>query len=150
MLVEDSSILQEYLLISEEFVKSTKCSPEKVDYNYRNRFVPLYNHTITIVQSRIRIYDKMIKEEEAFEQLHRKYAEFDLSTAHPIIKDNLVCPILKTILMDPVIAEDGYTYERYAIIKWFTQNAISPMTGLKIGPTLRANTVVKKMVSDII
>jgi hypothetical protein len=34
-----------------------------------------------------------------------------------------------TIYKDPVIAEDGFTYEREAITKWFNNNNRSPTTG---------------------
>jgi hypothetical protein len=35
-------------------------------------------------------------------------------------------------MQDPVIASDGYTYERSAIMNWIKNNNTSPMTGLKI------------------
>lgn len=33
---------------------------------------------------------------------------------------------------DPFVAEDGYTYERRAIERWFEQNDKSPMTNLPL------------------
>lgn len=48
---------------------------------------------------------------------------------------NLHCKLLANWLMhvqdlfkDPVIASDGFTYERYAIEDWLTRKATSPMT----------------------
>jgi len=32
----------------------------------------------------------------------------------------LVCPITQEVLQDPVVAEDGHTYERSALMKWFS------------------------------
>lgn len=54
-----------------------------------------------------------------------------------IIQDNIypkhfLCPITYDIMQDPVIASDGYTYERSAIMNWIKNNNTSPMTGLKI------------------
>jgi hypothetical protein len=42
------------------------------------------------------------------------------------LMDNL---FTSTIYKDPVIAEDGFTYERESIIKWFKNNNRSPTTG---------------------
>ncbi|KAJ6227803.1 regulator of chromosome condensation protein [Anaeramoeba flamelloides] len=43
-----------------------------------------------------------------------------------------ICPITFEIMIDPVIAIDGYTYEREAIESWFEKNKISPMTGKEL------------------
>lgn len=32
----------------------------------------------------------------------------------------LVCPITQEVLQDPVVAEDGHTYERSALMTWFS------------------------------
>ena len=40
----------------------------------------------------------------------------------------LICPITNKIPQDPVIADDGYCYERYAIEKWMEKYTISPVT----------------------
>lgn len=34
--------------------------------------------------------------------------------------------------MDPVVAEDGITYERAAIESWFKNHDTSPLTNLKL------------------
>eukprot|EP00877_Chromochloris_zofingiensis_P001497 jgi/Chrzof1/11348/Cz05g33090.t1 len=39
-----------------------------------------------------------------------------------------VCPITQDVMEDPVIAADGYTYERSAIESWLTTHNSSPMT----------------------
>lgn len=38
------------------------------------------------------------------------------------------CPISLAIFLDPVIASDGYTYERQEILKYKKTNSTSPMT----------------------
>ena len=40
---------------------------------------------------------------------------------------DLLCPLSHEIMFDPVIAEDGCTYERLAIERWFESNDTSPM-----------------------
>nr|XP_058954855.1 WD repeat, SAM and U-box domain-containing protein 1-like isoform X1 [Pocillopora verrucosa] len=45
------------------------------------------------------------------------------------IPDEFLCPITREIMTDPVIAADGYTYERASIDEWLTSGRLtSPMT----------------------
>ncbi len=39
-----------------------------------------------------------------------------------------ICPITHEIMSDPVIAEDGNTYERSAILQWLKEHNTSPIT----------------------
>ncbi|ACE05813.1 hypothetical protein Aasi_0393 [Candidatus Amoebophilus asiaticus 5a2] len=49
------------------------------------------------------------------------------------IPDECLCPITHEIMEDPVIAQDGHTYERAAIQGWFDRgHRNSPMTGGKV------------------
>lgn len=52
----------------------------------------------------------------------------------------IVCPITQLPMRDPVLlAGDGHTYEREAILRWLAENPRSPMTGLAlIEPGARA------------
>ena len=47
----------------------------------------------------------------------------------------LRCPITRELLKDPVVAADGHTYERSAILQWFTQSTRSPMTNIAVPST---------------
>jgi serine/threonine protein kinase len=42
--------------------------------------------------------------------------------------DFLQCPITMELFRDPVLAQDGHTYERQAIEEWIGRNGTSPMT----------------------
>ena len=48
----------------------------------------------------------------------------------------LRCPISMTLCYDPVIAQDGYTYERRCIEDHFEMKQTSPMTNKIIGTSL--------------
>mmetsp|Transcript_19386 Transcript_19386/g.23166 ORF Transcript_19386/g.23166 Transcript_19386/m.23166 type:complete len:787 (-) Transcript_19386:598-2958(-) len=48
---------------------------------------------------------------------------------------SFVCPITRMLLKDPVIAEDGFTYERSAIAQWFQKSNRSPITNLPVAHT---------------
>lgn len=39
-----------------------------------------------------------------------------------------MCPITMVIMKEPVLASDGYTYEKEAIQQWLQSNTISPLT----------------------
>ncbi|CAF1233452.1 unnamed protein product [Rotaria sordida] len=61
----------------------------------------------------------------------------------------LVCPITFSLFCDPVIAEDGHTYERQAITDWIQHNSTSPLTRESITITgLRPNHVVRNLIDE--
>jgi len=64
------------------------------------------------------------------------------------LENCLVCPITQELFVDPVFAEDGHTYERGAITRWFnTGNTRSPVTNEELeGKRLIPNHVLKKIV----
>ena len=43
--------------------------------------------------------------------------------------DEFVCSIMHELMQDPVIASDGHTYERKAIMQWMKRKATSPKSG---------------------
>lgn len=50
---------------------------------------------------------------------------------------------------DPVIATDGYTYERYAIEDWFDKFSTSPMTNMPIpSKVLTPNLSLKSIITN--
>lgn len=49
--------------------------------------------------------------------------------------DYLCCPITQEIFDDPVCAEDGTTYERKAIQRWFEERRTSPKTNVPMATT---------------
>jgi len=56
-------------------------------------------------------------------------------------RNEYVCPILRELMEDPVMAADGYFYERRAIEEWFQRgHRTSPMTGLLLPYTMLVPT----------
>ncbi|GLC46283.1 hypothetical protein PLESTM_001853700 [Pleodorina starrii] len=57
----------------------------------------------------------------------------------PTEKDGLppmyLCPITQDVMVEPVVAADGYTYERLAISEWMLRARTSPMTNLPLEHT---------------
>ena len=95
---------------------------------------------------------KVVKEE--IEATHEVHPELATSRNKP--PDELICPIgLVLMVRDPVIASDGYTYEREEIEKWFTkprepnEPILSPKTGRKLTDTnLTPNQNIRTMARD--
>lgn len=51
--------------------------------------------------------------------------------------DEFLCPITRELMKDPVIAADGYSYERKSMESWIRgKNKTSPMTNLPLQTTL--------------
>ncbi|GIL76913.1 hypothetical protein Vretimale_8622 [Volvox reticuliferus] len=59
-----------------------------------------------------------------------------------------LCPITQDVMTDPVIATDGYTYERSAIMQWLKNKTISPMTNAPMpgGTTLIPNHALRSSI----
>jgi len=62
-----------------------------------------------------------------------------------------LCPITHDVMTDPVVASDGYTYERAAIARWFESSRKSPVTGQSLPYTdLVPNHSVRTLLKTLI
>ncbi|KAJ5071105.1 morn repeat-containing protein [Anaeramoeba ignava] len=68
------------------------------------------------------------------------------------IPQNFICPLTNQIMNDPVIADDGRTYERNAILKWFKNHDTSPVyKEMKLSSTnLIPNLELKKQIQNFL
>jgi len=70
------------------------------------------------------------------------------------IMTRFLCPITGEPMKDPVVGEDGHSYERGAIRRWFKQcdrerkARTSPMTGEVMGGDLVPNVTLRAMMED--
>ncbi|XP_029313781.1 WD repeat, SAM and U-box domain-containing protein 1 [Cottoperca gobio] len=79
-------------------------------------------------------------------KLVRKVEELKSDSVCPGIPDEFLCPITRELMKEPVIAADGYSYEREAINSWInTKNRSSPMTNLPLLTTLLTPNHTLKM-----
>ena len=78
--------------------------------------------------------------------------------AHGVVHmpEEFICPISNFLMEDPVLAEDGRSYEREMIEAWFAQLAAqgqrhmtSPVTRQRMGRSLRANDTVKRAIAEL-
>eukprot|EP00043_Microstomoeca_roanoka_P020574 m.251435 g.251435 ORF g.251435 m.251435 type:complete len:1015 (-) comp17184_c2_seq10:447-3491(-) len=59
----------------------------------------------------------------------------------------LLCPITLDIMVDPVIADDSFTYERESIVSWQRAHGTSPLTRQPISGTFVPNRLVKDFIA---
>jgi len=62
------------------------------------------------------------------------------------LKKHLMCPITRTLIIDPVIASDGFTYERDSIENWLRSNRSSPITREFMRNNLIPNLALKNLI----
>ncbi|XP_030637031.1 WD repeat, SAM and U-box domain-containing protein 1 [Chanos chanos] len=76
----------------------------------------------------------------------RKIEELKSASVSTGVPEEYLCPITQDIMKDPVIAADGYSYEREAIESWInTKSRSSPMTNLPLQTTLLTPNRTLKM-----
>ncbi|XP_030614247.1 WD repeat, SAM and U-box domain-containing protein 1 isoform X1 [Archocentrus centrarchus] len=79
-------------------------------------------------------------------KLLRKVEELKSDSVCLGIPDEFLCPITRELMREPVIAADGYSYEKEAIESWIsTKNRSSPMTNLPLLTTLLTPNHTLKM-----
>ena len=60
-----------------------------------------------------------------------------------------LCPITKQPMSDPVVAQDGQTYQRDAIEYWLKDHGTSPLTGQALGhKQLTPNLLLRSMIQE--
>lgn len=62
----------------------------------------------------------------------------------------LICPLTKSLPIDPVMAEDGRVYERSAIMQFLTQQLKSPTTGRAMGAYLVTAHSIRDMIRGMV
>jgi hypothetical protein len=61
------------------------------------------------------------------------------------IPDEIICPYTFKIMIDPIICDDGFTYEKSAILQ--LRNSISPMTQQPLDKTnMISNHIIKERI----
>ena len=60
-----------------------------------------------------------------------------------------ICPITQVVMVDPVIAADGHTYERDAIHNWLSSQSRSPLNGTQLRSlTLTPNHNLRSQIGE--
>lgn len=70
-------------------------------------------------------------------------------TNTPEPHSSIVCPITYEVFEDPVVASDGHTYEKAAILEWVKNKGTSPLTGAPLEKmTFYPNQSIKSLARD--
>lgn len=96
---------------------------------------------------------KEVAEEETDEEEddNDDKANITAKTNYDDIPEEYCCPITQDIMTDPVIAEDGHTYERKNITQWIEKNSTSPITRENISKdVLIVNRVLKGQIETFL
>ncbi|GMH66136.1 hypothetical protein TL16_g12682 [Triparma laevis f. inornata] len=62
--------------------------------------------------------------------------------------NQFMCPISLSLMVDPVVAMDGHTYERMNIENWFKTKKTSPLTRAKMKTQLIPNQALKSQIQE--
>jgi len=88
---------------------------------------------------------KAAEKDVALPRIARKQAEEALRAQ---VEPDFMCPIMHERMCHPVLAADGYTYERYAIERWLQMHNTSPMTGAPLAHRyLTENFALKHLIA---
>ena len=78
---------------------------------------------------------------------------FELSDRSEIpidLKDDLICLIIRNIFKDPVLANDGHTYDRDYITTWLEKSKKSPLTNeILDNNILNSNIILRKLLMNL-
>ncbi len=67
------------------------------------------------------------------------------------METDIICPISKQIFKEPVVASDGYIYEKECIEKWLEKKTTSPMTNELLSHTkLNHVQFLKNIINEMI
>eukprot|EP01097_Dermamoeba_algensis_P005290 TRINITY_DN3356_c0_g1_i1.p1 TRINITY_DN3356_c0_g1~~TRINITY_DN3356_c0_g1_i1.p1 ORF type:complete len:596 (-),score=114.80 TRINITY_DN3356_c0_g1_i1:481-2268(-) len=108
-----------------------------------------------LLKKNLELRERITKlERESNQQKERLQRELDVLNKNRQNSDapsGFFCCITGEIMSDPVIAADGFTYERSAIQKWLVQKNTSPMTNLPLVHTfLTPNRTLLSMISEFL
>eukprot|EP00884_Botryococcus_braunii_P004252 jgi/Botrbrau1/13828/Bobra.0056s0070.2 len=93
---------------------------------------------------------KVKQQQEEIAALKRQLESLTVQApAKANIPPEYLCPISQTIMADPVVAADGYTYDRGAILTWLRSGAtVSPLTGQVLPhPGLTPNNTLRSAIN---
>ena len=78
-----------------------------------------------------------------------KKEQWELSRQIKTTIVDTACPISMKVMIDPVICEDGHTYDRKSIERWFETKLTSPITGAKLqSKKLYPNLALRKVITN--
>jgi len=127
-------------------------------------FIPLLDKCFGIGDRTISIMQENWKQKRTSSELHheackpldpKRFSEEAIYSFNQL-DEHLRCPISYELFWDPVVCNDGYTYERESLLKWFDtlinsgHELTSPMTGESVDARVVSNKVLWCKIDDVI
>ncbi|CAI5474159.1 unnamed protein product [Closterium sp. Yama58-4] len=76
-------------------------------------------------------------------------AEKEVKQRKQQMDEQFLCPISKEVMRDPVVAADGFTYEREHMERWMATCTLSPATGQPLAhSSLTPNNVLRNLIAS--
>lgn len=66
-----------------------------------------------------------------------------------LVRELVTCPLSGRVMIDPIVASDGYAYERNALEKWMRTNMQSPVTNEALGNIVLPATLLATFIGLI-
>lgn len=63
-----------------------------------------------------------------------------------LVRELVTCPLSGRVMTDPVVASDGYAYERSVLEKWMETNTQSPITKEALGSIILPATMMAQFI----
>ena len=104
------------------------------------------------LEQRLRDADRKVQkagQREAKRKKGQREAKRMKTAMHSIV-DEYLCPITQELPLDPVLAEDGRIYERWAIMEWLGKQQRSPSTGMAMGTMLVGSPQVRNTLETLV
>eukprot|EP00415_Alexandrium_ostenfeldii_P003643 UN3643 len=93
----------------------------------RNDRLPRARNDVGVIQQAIPPYGQEVPAPTArsayFSDVHGRFTD---------VPAEFRCPISHDVMRDPVVAADGFTYERASIERWLTDHSTSPLPNLRM------------------
>ena len=147
--------LQQQLQDATQRLTDYESEIEEYDVYIRQCYTTLneYEKELTIIKQENTSYKLGFKDisssslsSQTITELQQQYEQLSLPQ-YPTI----ICPITQEIMVEPVIAFDGQSYEKQAIETWFQSNNKSPSNGTELpSRILIANHSLRKLIAEIV
>ncbi len=124
--------------------------------NDKKKIISLLEAEIITLKNKNQISEESLKRnlELKSDEINLLNQKLKIIEIFPLIEEiiDFHCPISLELFKNPVLAEDGFTYEESHLKKWIKQkknekkNLISPKTGAIMGQTYTKNNLVKNII----
>ena len=154
------SVVQNELHKKEQEIINLKKEQEEKDKKHKQELEELQKKSDLILQCEVtpdKIFEaeNFKKEIEISQKKIKKDLEIgkvkeQISDINKTLQEKYFCPITHAVFTDPVLADDGFTYERQYIEDWLKGSDFSPMTNEKLTTkSIISNRHVKNLISDL-